>query len=933
MVFLTTLVLFAATVVLAAACGYGIVTWLLPDEWREEHGPVLMAPVGYAVYSWFAFTVSGTFGLSGRATTAISGALFLAAGFSAWWKKGRLPPSARTLSRVIGLSATAIVFTLWPLFYVGAETYLGAVNPDFKATLDDLHFLEDNPLDAKVAREPNPDSYFYDVLGKVGKSARFGCSYFALLTQAVLRVPMQTALTLCVGAFVFCIPLSVYFFARAGLGLSRRAAVLASAFIGTSAATTMSYVYFYVGQNSGLGILPTALTLLYLCFRRSSWRLCALATLVLNGLYATYTGMFVYAVAPAGVAVVFLLIEDRTRVGPAGRRALIMLFASAVLNAGNAPFLAAAFMGWNKLVMQSLQGQFFIDFLTEQFVPIFLGIITYPVSAAPHVAWLGPDGLMRLYLSAAVLSALLLLAAAHWGRSTKDRGAVALGFAAAVVYGGAWYVFTFERQYGYAVFKMCSWLQFLYAVALGYGLDAALKAVRARGLLIARLGGLIALGVFVAALAANIVSASHLARVSLGQDTLRGMIVNVYDFSGHRDVIDLAKTVGERVKPHERVGLRLTDSIQNAWAAYYLRDVRTSLLGHNLIPGDDENLPDVVTRIVSDYYGTPTVDNNPYFHGSADDYYLTWSTGYRNQDIVEQDLPPPVWESRLFRLVRGSEVRDLLFTGRGWYRLEFRHLWEWWWPARFRWTAQGGEVYLLRASCTGESYRLSFVGIVGHGRPSDRRVIELWQDDTLFDEIEVRSAARVVSRPFYPRGDAVRLVIRVRESVRELAREVSLWNKDVPSDYRKLNLLVSEVRVLTSGAPLGVAARRLAGETLFAASTSFNGIQPNRWVAGSFSASYRRPPRSERVGMSVFVPGHSRLRFPMSLVGTIDGRPFRMDVAKPGFWRSVLPLGPPAADGLVSIQAGIGQEYSPDTQDAENHPVFESFRLESLVFE
>jgi hypothetical protein len=213
-------------------------------------------------------------------------------------------------------------------------------------------------------------------------------------------------------------------------------------------------------------------------------------------------------------------------------------------------------------------------------------------------------------------------------------------------------------------------------------------------------------------------------------------------------------------------------------------------------------------------------------------------------------------------------------------------------------------------------------------------VIELWHDGTRFDEIEMRSAARVVSRPFYPTGQVNRLVIRVRESVNQLRRDFSLWNKDVPGDHRRLNLLVSEVRVQPPGVRSGTPApRRLSGEMLFVASTSFNGIQPNRWVAGTFSLSYRRPPGSERVALSVLVPYHRRLHFPMTLIGTLDGRPFRIEVAQPGSVRSVLSLGPPSPDGLVSIQAGVGQEYLPDTQDAENHPIYESFRLESVAFE
>src|SRR5436853_3434185 len=53
--------------------------------------------------------------------------------------------SARPIVRGLGMLAllclTMVTVVLWPLFYVGADTYLGAVNPDYTASFQDNEFL------------------------------------------------------------------------------------------------------------------------------------------------------------------------------------------------------------------------------------------------------------------------------------------------------------------------------------------------------------------------------------------------------------------------------------------------------------------------------------------------------------------------------------------------------------------------------------------------------------------------------------------------------------------------------------------------------------------------------------------------------------------------------------------------------------------------
>jgi hypothetical protein len=932
LIFLETLGLFALTVLVAYLCGYGPVMLLLPNEYRHEFMFVLMPPIGYCTYSWFAFTLSGTLGLTGAQVTAIAAPIFILLALAAVFVRRPPWPSVRQVASALGLSVVTMVCILWPLFYVGAETYLGAVNPDYTATLYDIHFLESHPVSAGITKYTDSYGYFTDVAGGVGASARFGSSYFVLLVDHVLSVPMRTALTLCIGLFVFCLPLSVYFMARAAFGFSRRAAVTASALIGISAPASLSYIYFYVGQNSGLGVLPAVLALLYLVVTRPSWGTLALATLPLNGLYVMYTGMVPYAIAPVGFAALYLVVAREVKLGRSLALGLGIVAASVLLNLGNRHFLGAAFVGWNRLVGLGLQGQFFIDFLTEQFVPVFLGLVTYPLNLTIFGELVTRRFLICLYALSAVVVIVVAAIAVRGAMRSGRRGQVALALGAVLVYGSVWYVYTFHRQYGYAVFKMTSWMQFVYVLPLAYGLEHIGGEIRRSRSPARKALGVGVLAVLATVVLGNFVSTFHLSRLSLGHDTKRGKIVNSYDMSGNYDYLELAARLRQHVPDGKTVGISFVDSIQHEWVGYYLRDFRLSVLGHQIIPADDENLPDVVTRRATDYYGNAWVDHNFYFHGGSDDYYLTWNDTHVNQDIVERRLPAPVWESRSFRLLRGPDCRDFLYTGRGWYRLEFRDLWDWWWPARFRWTAEGGEIYMLRAGQPGRPYRLSFVAIVGHGLASERRTVELWHNVEKFDEVEINGTGRVVSKPFFPTGEVDRLVLKVRERVRPMERTIRLWNRDLPRDYRRLNLLVGEVKVLPPGNHGGRALRKLEGEALFSESYSFDGLEPNRWVGESLSIAVHRPEAARSVELSLWVASTPAIHFPLTIQGAVDGAEVLVSMARPGRASKVVPLGPATGDGLTTIQLTPHQSYVPMGADMENRPVHESFRLESITF-
>jgi hypothetical protein len=83
-IFAETVVLFLATVLISYVCGYGAVTLLLPDEYREYRF-IVMPPIGYTIFSWGAYTLSGSLGLSGKLSCQLTFIFLALLGVIAIW--------------------------------------------------------------------------------------------------------------------------------------------------------------------------------------------------------------------------------------------------------------------------------------------------------------------------------------------------------------------------------------------------------------------------------------------------------------------------------------------------------------------------------------------------------------------------------------------------------------------------------------------------------------------------------------------------------------------------------------------------------------------------------------------------------------------------------------------------------------------------------
>ncbi|MGE5617078.1 MAG: hypothetical protein ACM3X5_09200, partial [Bacillota bacterium] len=926
-----TLALFFAGFLLLVVLGFPVVRLALPRDVYEEYGHLLAAPVGYMLLCLFAF------GLSGGAHVPAALASWIVAAILALSTAGILvrDRAALTRSRWLGrarevawLVAPLVLLLLWPLFVYGADTYLAAVNPDYFAGLVDDYFLLKGHSVADFSK--GKDTYFpIDYLaGSISSSGRFASGLLALVLAKLFAIEIRTALSLSIALFLSCLPLALFFFSRVVLGFDRATARVSGWLIAISAPIAMSYLYYYLGQNSGLAALPLTMAAGYLLLERPSWRLLVFFALLVNALLVVYLGMLPYALAPLGVFGLYVLATRRLPVARLLAIAAGFVAISIVVNIGMLQSLYGMVRGWGNVIGQTLQGQYFVDFLTEAFVPYFLGIIVYPGSTSYIPAL---RGIFTVGAITIIVGLWLLLVFALWLRDTRDRGRKLTVAAAIFIYFVVWWVYCFQRQYGYAVFKMSSWLQFMLVPFAAYGWHLV-RGGPTLGLVPWK-KALLGLGLALYVVT-NFLATIEYGIKALGRDPINGFIVNNYEMSGNRDYFELSRAIGEHVKPDQSVGLAFVDSIQNFWVAYYLRDHRISLMSHENIPGDDENLPDIHTNKVVDYYGNVREANNVFAHGASDDYYLTWNVDHLNRDIVNPHFSaPPVWQDHTFRLFRASENPGMIYTGRGFYRVEFSGPKPYWWPEPARWTAQGGEVYLQHPTPAGAPYQVAFDAVVGFEDPSDRRTVELWVNKVKFDEVVIDSTRRYISKPFVPTDELDKIVIKVRERVPPTKRPLPLWNKHVPLDYRQLNLLLANIHVTHAGdaipregPPCG---RLFERNELFRCAITFNGVQIDHWIGKHAELALPADASVQKVRLKGYAPANLGFKFPYRIDFRVNGEPIAYDLAKPGDFTIDLPAKPQS--GAIAVEMVPSESHDLKEEYAFRHKVVtQAFRLDSV---
>lgn len=927
--------------ILAVAFSLGL-PWtkiLLPRDVEQAYGTFIAPTIGYLMFCMLVFTISGSFHTTVVPTCWGTFAFLLAVAVLT-----QLNPACRITQQHffadLKLSAWLILpmvgIILFPLFYFGAKSYLGAVNPDYFAGLvDNYYLLKGHSVANFTALSTNTYSPMDIIAGTVNPSARFGAEMFGILIQLVLGVPTRTALSLLIAFCLINIPLTMYFFTSFVLGFTRRQALWSSMIMGISAPIGMSYLYYYIGQNSGLPALILVTASAYLMLKRPGWNTLAFCAFIANALFINYFAMLPYALAPAGVLGLYLLATRRISLKVA--LLLIVGFAGVFVasHLGDVANIVKSMTAWGHVIGQSLQGQFFLDFLTELCLPLMFGLSEYPLSNSWVRDVLGDLHAAYFVLTMAGLVLVFWVASiVAWLKNTKEPERKVFMIAAVLIYFSVWWMYSFPRQYAYAIFKMSTWLQFVIVPFMIYGLFQLQKVTttRHRLLFYPVLGLGYVVGFFYLFL--NLINSIEYGYNGFGRNTTSGYIVNNFEMSGNNDYFALPEAVAQHVKPNESIMLVFVDSIQNHWVSYYLKQHRLSMPFHENMPGDDENMPDAKTSLIMDYYGNVRKIVNPLAHDYQDDYLLTWNTDHLNQDIVDQHLhAKPVWENHTFRLYKTKEIGDVLATGRGFYRLEYFNPHEqYWMPRVMRWSSQGGEFYLLQTRHPNKPYRFAFDAIVGSGGKDDSRTLELWLNGKNIQNIKITDAARVMSMPFHPRAGMNKLVVHIQEVNHPAPRKVALWNNDIPADYRRLNIGFANAHILAPGdkpyykeIEIG---KPIPVIKLFDYAEQFNGLKLDGWIADRASLSFNIPTTVKALEITGMLP--AVYHFPYRVTATINGQKVQHIIAAPGQFTWKLPI--QSHQGVANLELAPSQVNVINNKATQYNDVRQSLRIESINF-
>ena len=952
--FLGTLVFIAGAFALACVCGYGVVAWLLPDD-LKEHRLLVMPTAGYISLSLLVMMISGVTRLSVSVSVWIALALLLVLSIAAIVFGLRPSVAPRRLAapapramltgwRVMSwaMLPSAIV-VLWPTLLQGAEMYLGSVNLDFFQSMVFQTLLRRHDLSVFADFGIPLTGASIELVGRTWPTpfqSRFGGVMFSYLLESISGMSPKSSLTAAMGMWILCFPLSVLVFSRVVMGLTERVALFGTALIGISVSIVMGYVYVLVGQTSGMPILPLLITSLFVALTRPSWRGIAWCALIVWGLFWVYASMLMFALAPMGVLALYLLARGRLSM-----RWAVMIAAGIVAGAlvvwGPMPHNLLLFVQGLVQVSGRLIGLAFnSDYLTELFFVYWFGVTSYPLPqsmlfvliesvTSSEVAW------TFLIALAGVFFVFSVLALRAWYKFTADDARRLAVGSMVVTYGAVWAMFTFVSPYGYSLFKMTMWLQFLGMPLLAFGFWHYWQ--RRPGGRFARLAPPATAVLAIVFVATNIVAALDYGDISLGKNRKRGYVVITFGLGGNRDVVSLGRDLQPLLQPTHTVGLAYPDPLQNYWSAYRLLGRSKQLtLSHESLDADDSFLPDPITGDKGDSAGNVKQVLPLTLEDIGSDFYLMPGRDNLNPEIVEQPLPKPVWESGTFQLQDAKTLNDFVFLGHGFYREQFPSGNKPWWqpPGPARWTGEGGEFYLLQPSQPGKPYRLSFTGMVGFGYPSASRTLEFWHHGKKFDEVSLTDVGRVVSAPFYPDAGLDRVVMVIREKVKPLGRSVGLWNVGV-NDQRHLNVLMSSVRLLRPDEMTlaQVDTKPIGGEDILNKAYRFDGLSSQRWITKAATIAYAVPVDAPQAELEFTIPGNLGYRFPYSIAIVADGVEHRLVADVPGSAKISIPLPARKANEVATLEIRPAESRDIDNAFAKaNRPITQSIRLESVTF-
>lgn len=941
MSFIESTALIIGTFLLITALGLGPILSCLPREMRCY--TLFVAPAtGYISFCFFSIWSSGFSGVSVLHSNIFAFVVLLIwALYGSFLRRNEWRDflyAGKFVPVILILMLTVVFF---PALHQGIDLYLGAVNPDFYQSLSFQEALVRFDASFWVRSEALPLSGpFLDYFPKAFQ-ARFGGVAFSLFLEQLSGFPSRTCLMAAIIVFLCCLPLVVYFFSRLVLEFDQKTSFLAAVLIIVAAPISMSFLLSFVGQNSALATIPLAISFAYLALRERNLALVCLTVLIVSGIFWLYVMALPYVLAPVGL---FLLVST-VKLGKSYVKWLFLAIGCAfiVLTIVHGPIitLSTHFIMdlrnlLNKVVFESY---LYLDFLTEDVLSYANGLTSFPLSQSMLFHKVPMISAYLLFLISIILGGIYFISVRLWSK-TVSSNATTIFLCMITTYIIVWINYTFFNRYGYASFKMISWLQFLavpfFAWSIIYFVEKISKMkVRAEPRLIYYVALLLLIPGYVGL---NLMSDIDYAMKSYGHDRYYGSLINSYGVANNKDYPKLPLVLKNQIPTGSSVATVFSDCIENLWVAYYLDKLgaQVRIVSHELLPLDDAYLPDMKSRKFVDFRGEEQFSEQKYFHSGEADYYLLPGQGSWNKDIVENgQLILPQWSNASFALYRKEDIKDLVVIGSGFFRVEYmnRDKINWWWPKEFRWTSEGGEIFHLFPSLPGQPYQIKLSVISGLGLADGRRTLEFWNNGKKFDEIPINGVAKIVSKPYEPIEGFNRLVIRVKEPPMLDSSRKGLWNRDLPRRSRQISLLVSNVNLtheVSEPSSNWVVNEHIEAKQMFDMFDTFNGFNVDGWVRDRAELSMTPPFSAAVLQLNISVPGWLGFKFPYMVKFILNGTPHIINFSVAG--QHVIDLDFTRI-GDKKLKLDIRPSESKQLADGvEQREVLQSIRLNSIGF-
>ncbi len=883
-----TLLLILVTLGVLFGAGYAPALWLLE---RDSKCPRLVAlpVIGLASYIVVAHLLA-SLGFTGRTISWICGAGLVLSLFLV--PRNRRLSWDETIQALVPLAVclAGLLLGSWPLLYQGHNSYLGFGNADAAFSLAAFEDLRDYGyrmgLTGSVPFWPNAQF-----------AHLFGAGLIAIGVAELTGTEILKLHDILSAGLLFVAPASVFLFCTLCLKLRRRWAVAATAVSATSSLVCYTFYLQSLGALTMMALLPATLAIWFTAIESGRRRLMLLSGMLFAGsCFGYYASLPLLLMLLGSMALVAL--AKKTTTGQTLACAALMVAALTLLAFPSltlATVERAIAESTSSRLKTSLSGQevllSFAFALTEELLPFFWGLSIPPLASG---SWLAPPGFgfwVVLGLSVLLL-AVLMAGLIRPALPVEVRVPVGLSLAALLYF--------LLRDNAYGVFKFAAWINPLVIPCL---VTAALLDLRKPE---CRRAGWKTCCLLLPLVAFNVFWSLRLGAGSLDDSRLAGKSMAGFragDFDGLRLV---SKAVG----PQSPMLVAIPDPVVQRWAITYLRRRNLTVVPYLSLSAEEAPPSELIAAADAE----------------RTSYLLTWSASDR--DVTAFRRLKPVWQNDKFQLLPMDAVRDFIVLGKGWYRSEGYPDSPFFWQRRFRWLRSNGEIILVKAS--DQWLRLRLTVVAGYGRTEPDRMVTLRVNGDIVDEVNISGVGTFVSKPFRAHGFLTRISLSLPDNAEPEPKPWGLFNRWVPKDFRRLNLAVSRIELLTEqeyqklGLPCGVDfSQARAWEVPF-----LTGIYADRWMAGETRVLLRRCSEAQAMAVSGFLPGGPGTPVPLWLDMWVNGTQLEpQEISRAGSFLVRFPL--PAAlrsAPYYEIRLRASRSFVPGTGDSRRLSV----RLERI---